>query len=79
MVSATTTTCTEQIGEAAGAVWHCLQDSGRISLAKLTKTIDLPRDIVMQAVGWLAREDKVEIEETSRGRVISLREESFPS
>lgn len=72
-----TVTCVEQIGEAAGLVWHCLQENGRISLTKLAKSVDQPRDVVMQAVGWLAREDKVEIEETSRGRVISLREETY--
>jgi len=39
----------------------------------LTKSIDAPRDVVMQAVGWLAREDKVWIEETKRVRTIGLR------
>jgi Winged helix-turn-helix domain (DUF2582) len=29
----------------------------------------------MQAVGWLAREGKVDITETKRGRVVSLCEE----
>jgi hypothetical protein len=51
-----------------------LEEHGRMSLAKLTKSVDLPRDVVMQAVGWLAREDKVELEESSRGRTIELRE-----
>jgi hypothetical protein len=65
--------CIGQIGETAGQIWHALDESGSLSLAKLVKTIDAPRDTVMQAIGWLAREDKLEIEETSRGRVISLR------
>jgi hypothetical protein len=29
----------------------------------------------MQAIGWLAREDKLDISETSRGRIIGLRPE----
>jgi len=62
----------EQIGETAGKVWHCLDESGGMSTTKLVKSIDAPRDSVMQAVGWLAREDKITIDETSRGRVISL-------
>ncbi len=70
-----TISCNEQIGEAAGQVWHCLEENGRLSLAKLTKELELPRDTVMQAVGWLAREDKVELEESSRGRVISLKQQ----
>ena len=44
-----------------------------MSLAKLSKTVGAPRDVVMQAVGWLAREDKIEIEETNRGRFIRLK------
>jgi hypothetical protein len=63
----------ELIGTIAGGVWHTLEKNGPMSLAKLGKEIDAPRDIVMQAVGWLAREGKVEIEETGRGRFISLR------
>jgi len=62
----------DQIGETAGAVWHCLSENGAMSMTKLVKSIDAPRDTVMQAVGWLAREDKVTIDETTRGRVIGL-------
>jgi hypothetical protein len=62
----------EQIGATAGQVWQTLDTDGPMSLAKLTRTIDAPRDMVMQAIGWLAREDKVSIEEGTRGRVVSL-------
>jgi winged helix-turn-helix protein DUF2582 len=61
-----------QIGETAGAVWRILSERGALSLAKLVKEIDAPRDLVMQAVGWLAREDKVVIDD-SRNRIVSLR------
>ena len=64
--------CVEQIGATAGMVWQTLDTEGPMSLAKLTRTVDAPRDMVMQAIGWLAREDKVSIEEGTRGRVISL-------
>ena len=73
-MASVTFTCNEQIGEAAGQVWHCLEENGQMSFAKLTKTVDLSRDVVMLAVGWLAREDKVEIDESSRGRIICLKE-----
>ena len=43
-----------------------------MSLAKLAKSMDVPRDVIMQAIGWLAREEKVELEEASRGRIIRL-------
>ncbi len=65
--------CTSQIGEVAGAVWHTLAEGGPTTLTKLAKNVDAPRDVVMQAIGWLAREGKVEIAETGRKRSISLR------
>ena len=55
--------CTAQIGETAGLVWHALDEGGPMSLAKLTKQLDVPRDSVMQSIGWLAREGKIRIEE----------------
>lgn len=63
----------ELIGSIAGAVWHTLEKNGQMSLTKLCKEIAAPRDAVMQAIGWLAREGKVDIEETGRGRFICLR------
>jgi xanthine dehydrogenase molybdopterin-binding subunit B len=44
-----------------------------MSLTKLVKAVGHPRDSVMQAVGWLAREDKIWIEDQGRSRTISLR------
>jgi len=69
----TTVSCLEQIGQTAGLVWQTLNEQGPQSLAKLVKSIDAPRDLVIQAVGWLAREDKVWIEDSKRGRMIGLR------
>jgi hypothetical protein len=64
-----------QIGEAAGAVWRVLNDQGPQSLAKIVERVGGNRDLVMQGIGWLAREDKLEISETKRGRIIALKEE----
>lgn len=61
------------IGETAGAVWQALSSQGKMSLAKLVKTVGEPRDTVMQALGWLAREDKIWIEDEGRSRMVSLR------
>lgn len=65
--------CTAQIGELAGVVWHALDNDGPKSLSKLAQEIDAPRDRVMQAVGWLAREGKIELQESKRRRTIALR------
>ena len=67
------TSCLVQIGDTAGEVWHALNDNGAMSLAKLFERVGGNRDVVMQAVGWLAREGKIDIVETKRGRVVSLR------
>jgi hypothetical protein len=62
-----------RVGEKAGLVWKILNESGPLSMAKVVKAVGGPRDVVMQALGWLAREDKIWIEEDGRTRVVSLR------
>jgi len=62
-----------QIGDTAGAVWNALMQEGPLSMARLVKLVDQPRDVVMQALGWLAREDKIWIEEEGRRRTVSLK------
>jgi hypothetical protein len=73
MIMVESASCVDQIGETAGLVWHQLDQNGPMTVARLVKAIEAPRDVVLQATGWLAREDKVWIEETKRGRTISLR------
>jgi hypothetical protein len=73
MATAMHLSCVEQIGETAGMIWHLLDDSGPLPVTRLVKEVDAPRDLVMQALGWLAREDKISIEEESRAKVVSLR------
>lgn len=67
--------CIDHIGEVAGHVWRELAKVETTSISKLVQSVDAPRDIVMQAIGWLARENKIEIIEKSRGRSISLTHE----
>lgn len=63
----------DRIGAVAGVVWHALNRNGPTSPAQLTKQIAAPRDVVMQAIGWLAREGKLEIEEKGRRKTVALR------
>ncbi|MEO2016475.1 MAG: winged helix-turn-helix domain-containing protein [Fuerstiella sp.] len=63
----------EDIGTAAGVVWGFLNNNGATSLTALTKGTDLPKELALQAIGWLAREDKVDFEKTLRGRLIVLK------
>jgi Winged helix-turn-helix domain (DUF2582) len=73
MATATRESCLAEIGATAGKVWHLLDEKGSLTIAKLVKEIDSPRDVVMQALGWLAREEKLEIEEDGRTRTVSLK------
>jgi len=60
------------IGAAAGLIWNFLDQNGPVTLTRLAKEIDAPRDQVMQGVGWLAREGKIRFDETPRSKVIAL-------
>ncbi len=66
--------CLEQIGDTAGLVWHHLNENGPSTLSQLAKDVDAPRDVIMQAVGWLAREDKVSVDEARGKKTVSLRD-----
>ncbi len=72
MATATTVSCVAHIGKTAGDVWKILDENGQLSMAKLVKATGEPRDTVMQALGWLAREEKIVIEEEGRSRGVSL-------
>jgi len=73
MATAVHPCCVEQIGETAGMIWHLLSERGPLPVTRLVKEVDAPRDLVMQGLGWLAREDKIAIEEEARSKVVSLR------
>ncbi len=73
MATAGPPSCLEQIGLTAGEIWHTLAAHGPMSLSQLVKRLGKPRDLSMQALGWLAREGKIVIEEDRRSRIVSLR------
>jgi len=62
-----------QIGDTAGQIWHLLDAKGSLPITKIIKEVDAPRDTVMQALGWLAREDKINIDDDARSKTVSLR------
>ena len=69
MASATPVFTLQLIGETAGEVWKALVEKGPMTFAKLVKAVGAPRDVVMLAIGWLAREDKINFEGTARPQV----------
>lgn len=61
------------IGHAAGKVWGLLSKEGGLSVAAIKKGVNAPPDVVIAAIGWLAREDKLAFEVSGKTVKISLR------
>ena len=51
-----------QIGLNAGVVWRLLNDNKRWSYCELKKASGLADRDLNAAIGWLAREDKIDID-----------------
>lgn len=61
------------IGDAAGKIWHYLNENGEASVTKLTTETGLGKNEVQRAIGWLLKEDKLNIELTGRAETLSLK------
>ena len=48
------------IGTHAGAVWNVLHEKGGIDLTQLKKETKLTDKEIVAAIGWLARENKIQ-------------------
>jgi len=55
-----------KIGETAGKIWGFLEENGEASLTQIKKGVKEDPNLILQAIGWLAREDKVQIEKKER-------------
>lgn len=63
----------EQIGKVAGSIWHTLEANGEMTLTRLKKEIGTAGPIVDCAIGWLAREDKIEMTQDKRSFRVCLK------
>jgi len=72
MATATELSFTEQVGLTAGDVWRLLNEQGPQTITQVVKKAGAPRDVVMQALGWLARESKIQVEENGNRRMVIL-------
>jgi hypothetical protein len=62
-----------EIGHVAGEVWGVLSRGEPLTVVALKKEVKAPGDLVLAAIGWLAREDKVEFSTAGRTVKLSLR------
>ena len=59
----------QSIGESAGIIWNLLQsESRKWDYQEIKQAPGLSDRIINAAIGWLAREGKLSIEETKVGR-----------
>ena len=64
----------ERIGFAAGEIYNYLNENGTTSFSKMKKDLDLKGNFADLGLGWLARENKVEISQKGPAVKVSLRE-----
>jgi hypothetical protein len=63
----------EQVGDAAGDVWRLLNQGGPQTLSQVKKKLSGSSELLGFAVGWLAREDKLEILKDKRSIHLRLK------
>lgn len=62
------------IGTTAGHVWEYLHGNEKATLASVEKAVKAPKPVIHMALGWLAREGKLQFREENRIVRLSLRE-----
>jgi predicted transcriptional regulator len=65
---------TMKIGENAGKVFEYLRGQGKVSLNQIVKGTNLKIKEADRALGWLAREGKIRIEQGKKEETITLSE-----
>jgi len=61
------------IGDAAGKVWQYLDQNGAASVTKITTETEISKNDMQRAIGWLLKEDKLNIEVKGRIETLSLK------
>ncbi len=64
-----------KIGEIAGKVWKVLGEKEAIAVSRLPQILQEKGEIVYQALGWLAREGKVDFYKKEGKTFASLNQE----
>jgi hypothetical protein len=63
----------EKVGLIAGEIWHILNDLGPQTLAQLKKKLNGSGEVIDFAVGWLAREEKIDISLEKKSYKVTLK------
>ncbi len=57
----------KMIGTNAGIIWNLLNNNQRWNITELREASGLTEKEIYTAIGWLARENKIEIEKSQNG------------
>ena len=60
------------IGNTAGKIWETLGEKEAINIAMLPKMLKEKSEVVYQALGWLARENKITYSDKGAQKYVSL-------
>lgn len=61
------------VGETAGKIWRSLSADGPQTVSQLKKKVNGSSDLVSYALGWLAREDKIDIVQDKKNVLVQLK------
>ncbi len=64
----------EQIGQTAGTIWDTLRSRQEVNLTQMPRVIKEKSPLVYQALGWLARENKIEYVNRGEKTYVTLSE-----
>jgi len=67
-------TMKERIGLTAGAIWKVLEKTQEVNASRLPAMVNEKNFVVHQALGWLAREDKIDYRSEGEKVFVSLLE-----
>ncbi len=49
----------DKIGKIAGKIWEILRKKEEVEISRFPRILNEKSDVTYQAIGWLAREDKI--------------------
>lgn len=64
-----------EIGNAAGTIWRYLDQHGETTVTKLRQETKLSDQLVLMGLGWLAKEEKLEVAKDGRTLRVALKEQ----
>ncbi len=62
----------EKIIDTAGKTWRFPGQNGQTNVSQLAKSLKEKDEVVLQSLGWLAREDKIDYTVKNRRTFVSL-------